>query len=248
MRCTLKLAGRLINPKALLLLNPTVQVLDLCAAPGGKATLLATDSAAMAGHGHLLAVDNDFPRLQRLLHNARTQLLPGKVKDNSASAASLVQGRSTVIGNMTIVQADGRHLKADARGMPLPEDWDQAPAAGVADHKGRPSAKGGPFDRVLVDAPCSSSGRGQQPLSQEQLGRHVQRQRQLLWNAAALLRNGGTLVYSTCRCTLECCRAGLGCAELLPAVCYRATRMRFLLSLTDVLHACLAVQCVSARE
>lgn len=32
----------------------------------------------MDGRGHLLAIDKDFVRLQRLLHTARQQLLPAR--------------------------------------------------------------------------------------------------------------------------------------------------------------------------
>jgi 16S rRNA (cytosine967-C5)-methyltransferase len=64
----------------------------------------------------------------------------------------------------------------------------------------RPSS----FDRVLLDAPCSNSGVMRRRvdvrwrLRPEELARLRTAQLELLERAAALLRPGGTLVYSTC--------------------------------------------------
>lgn len=61
------------------------------------------------------------------------------------------------------------------------------------------------FDRVLLDAPCSSEGRFQvdEPesfayWSERKIGEMERKQRQLLFSAIQCLRPGGTLVYSTC--------------------------------------------------
>jgi 16S rRNA C967 or C1407 C5-methylase (RsmB/RsmF family) len=61
------------------------------------------------------------------------------------------------------------------------------------------------FDRVLVDAPCSTEGRFRvddpdtyrfwQPRKPKEMAR---KQSRLLWSAVQCLRPGGTLVYSTC--------------------------------------------------
>jgi 16S rRNA (cytosine967-C5)-methyltransferase len=67
----------------------------------------------------------------------------------------------------------------------------------------------GPFDRILVDAPCSGLGSLRRnpdarwrvrPEDLEALGKI---QRALLESAAAVLRPGGSLVYSTCTITPE---------------------------------------------
>ncbi len=60
------------------------------------------------------------------------------------------------------------------------------------------------FDKLLVDAPCSGEGmfrkdeQARQEWSQENVRLCADRQREILENAARLLRPGGRMVYSTC--------------------------------------------------
>ena len=67
----------------------------------------------------------------------------------------------------------------------------------------------GSFDRILVDAPCSGTGTlGRRPDGRwrkfpGQLPKLAKAQYTLLTNAFALLRRGGTIVYSTCSLELE---------------------------------------------
>jgi 16S rRNA (cytosine967-C5)-methyltransferase len=62
----------------------------------------------------------------------------------------------------------------------------------------------GTFERVLVDAPCSGTGTLRHNpeirwrISAEDLQDLSSRQRQLLFNAARVVKPGGRLVYSTC--------------------------------------------------
>jgi 16S rRNA (cytosine967-C5)-methyltransferase len=66
-----------------------------------------------------------------------------------------------------------------------------------------------PFDRVLVDAPCSGLGTlrrnpdARWRVRRSDLPRLAEIQHALLCNAASVLRPGGTLVYSTCTLTKE---------------------------------------------
>lgn len=61
-----------------------------------------------------------------------------------------------------------------------------------------------PFDRILIDAPCSNTGVMRRRVDLrwrirlEEIGRLQATQRGLLRQVAALLKPGGTLVYSTC--------------------------------------------------
>ena len=60
------------------------------------------------------------------------------------------------------------------------------------------------FDKVLVDAPCSGSGRWRRApeqrflLTEEELEKVVSSQLEILENAAKCVKNGGVLVYGTC--------------------------------------------------
>jgi 16S rRNA (cytosine967-C5)-methyltransferase len=71
-----------------------------------------------------------------------------------------------------------------------------------------PPLRPGAADRVLVDAPCSGLGvlrrrpDARWRIRQEDLARLTVLQRRLLDAAAALVRPGGTLVYSVCTLTL----------------------------------------------
>ncbi|MEZ4334036.1 MAG: 16S rRNA (cytosine(967)-C(5))-methyltransferase RsmB [Myxococcota bacterium] len=71
------------------------------------------------------------------------------------------------------------------------------------------AAHGGPFDRILVDAPCSGLGAlrrnpdARWRVRSEDLAELAKTQRALLESAASVLRPGGCLVYSTCTVTPE---------------------------------------------
>ncbi len=73
------------------------------------------------------------------------------------------------------------------------------------EHPGRLAERfAGFFDRVLVDAPCSGEGMFRKEeaavtdWSQETVEMCANRQREILHSAAAMVRPGGRLVYSTC--------------------------------------------------
>lgn len=133
--------------------EPEQDVLDLCAAPGGKTALL---HRLMAGTGRLVANDSSRRRLGRL----RNQL------------------RALNIEGVQLLCQDGAALGRDLAGC---------------------------FDRVLVDVPCSGTGRWHggnpaawaswTPSTARGLAR---RQVSLLRAALRMVRPGGTVVYSTC--------------------------------------------------
>lgn len=130
--------------------SPGEKILDLCAAPGGKATHIL---ARMEDQGLLVAND---PKPQRVNHLVSTL-------DRLGGLACIV------------TQRDGRTSK-----WPVP------------------------FDRVLVDAPCTTLGsihHSPGAAFKQHSDKHERMakiQRRLLLSAAQATRPGGTIIYSTC--------------------------------------------------
>lgn len=141
-----------MTPASRLPVTPGERVLDLCAAPGGKATALA---AALRGEGVLTANDISASRCKALLRNLE-----------------LFGASNVFVTNET------------------PERLEKAFP--------------GYFDKILVDAPCSGEGmfRKSQEVaddwSPEKVEYFAAQQRNILKSAAAMLRPGGMLLYSTC--------------------------------------------------
>ena len=135
--------------------RPGENILDLCAAPGGKTTAIAQ---RMQDDGAVLAIDIDESRLDRLRENM-TRL-----------GLSCIQPKA-------LAQID------------LP--------------------RSGPFDRILIDAPCSNTGVMRRRvdvrwrLNARELPVLARAQLDLLRRAAPLLKPGGVLVYSTCSLEAE---------------------------------------------
>lgn len=138
-------------PPLVLGAQPDIDILDMCAAPGGKTTQLA----ALGGAGtRITACELHAPRAEKLEHNLRKQ----------------------GAGNVVVMRTDARKL----------DDFFS-------------------FDRILLDAPCSGSGtlRAGDPklharFTQALIQKSRKSQAALLDKALALLKPGGTLVYSTC--------------------------------------------------
>ena len=135
--------------------RPEENILDLCAAPGGKTTAIAQ---RMQDIGSILATDIDDSRLDRLRENIER------------------------LGLRSI----------------------QPKALHQIDLK-----TAGPFDRILVDAPCSNTGVMRRRvdvrwrLNASELPVLARAQINLLQRAAPLLKPGGILVYSTCSIEAE---------------------------------------------
>lgn len=141
-----------MTPASVLPIEQGERVLDLCAAPGGKATELA---AKLNGTGVLVANDASASRTKALLKNLE------------------VFGASNILITSEMGDRLDRYFHAF-------------------------------FDKILVDAPCSGEGmfRKQPHMvpAWEKQGPEVfsKMQREILDQAAALLRPGGTMLYSTC--------------------------------------------------
>lgn len=128
---------------------PEMRILDLCAAPGGKTTYIAS---LIKDRGEIIALDKYEARLKMLNKNCER----------------------LGIKSITTVAADALEYK-DV-----------------------------PFDRILVDAPCTGTG----TLSKKpdikwkkdifDIKRMAEYQLQLLQKSATLIKPGGVIVYSTC--------------------------------------------------
>lgn len=138
--------GELVDPQ------PGEKVLDLCAAPGGKTTHMASK---MDQQGFLLTNE---------IHPARAKILSQNVERMGITNA--------VVTNETPARLAERF-----------------PAY---------------FDRIMVDAPCSGEGMFRKDpeacaeWSPKNVNLCAARQEEILEHAAAMLRPGGRLVYSTC--------------------------------------------------
>ncbi len=141
-----------MTPASCLEIKPGDLVLDLCAAPGGKATALG---AALKGEGLLVANDISASRAKALLRNIELFGIANAFVANETPSRLL----------------------------------DMFP---------------GFFHKILLDAPCSGEGmfRKDEALARdwsEEKSRELGRiQRELILQAADMLRPGGLLLYSTC--------------------------------------------------
>lgn len=141
-----------MTPANRLPVEPGDRVLDLCAAPGGKATELG---AKTKGQGILYANDISRTRCRALLKNLE---LMG-------------------IGNLFVTNETPENLAER-----FPEY----------------------FDKILIDAPCSGEGMFRREPSMvghwEKQGPEFYHklQKNIVTNAAAMLKEGGMMLYSTC--------------------------------------------------
>jgi 16S rRNA (cytosine967-C5)-methyltransferase len=145
---------------ALLAPAPGMDVLDLCAAPGGKSYDLAHH---MQYSGRIVAVDLPGKRIARLKENLR-HLSKTEIK-------------------VYIVESDVLEL------TPATFEAQQLPIL---------------YDAVMLDAPCSNTGVIQRRtdvkwrLQPQDIQQCARLQLKLLTAAAAFVKPGGRLVYSTC--------------------------------------------------
>ena len=136
---------------------PGEKVLDLCAAPGGKATALA---GKLHGKGLLVANEVSPSRVKALLYNLE----------------------SCGAENIIITNEQPFRLEDRFKGY---------------------------FDKILVDAPCSGEGMFRKDpdvckyWSPEKVTELAALQKTILKSAAAMLKEGGMLMYSTCTFSAE---------------------------------------------
>ena len=146
-----------MTPASVLPVEPGERVLDLCAAPGGKATELG---AKLRHEGLLVANDASASRTKALLKNLEVFGLP----------------------NILVTSEMGDKLDRYFHEY---------------------------FDKILIDAPCSGEGMFRKheeacsEWSPENVELCAKRQDSVLDEAAAMLKKGGRLVYSTCTFAMQ---------------------------------------------
>jgi 16S rRNA (cytosine967-C5)-methyltransferase len=160
---------------------PGERILDLCAAPGGKATALASGGCSVpSGPGGSIPSGPggsvpSGPGGSVPSGPAPALVVAGDIGITRAGVVA-ANARALGAGNVATVVADG-----------LEAPW-------------RPRS----FDRVLVDAPCSGLGvlrrrpDARWRLRPDDVGRLADLQRRLVGAAVDLVRPGGLLVYSAC--------------------------------------------------
>jgi 16S rRNA (cytosine967-C5)-methyltransferase len=170
--------------------RPGERVLDLCAAPGGKATALAAAGATV------VAADVRHRRTELLARNARGLAHgDGRLASAGSARGGPAAAELSSAGSATGGRAGGPAPGAEGRVVAVTADGT------------RPPWRDGAFDRVLVDAPCSGLGTlRRRPdlrwrIEADAVERLAGLQRRLLAAAAELVRPGGTLVYSVCTLT-----------------------------------------------
>lgn len=146
-----------MSAAALLAPKPGMRVLDLCAAPGGKSTQLAT----YLGDSGLL-VSNE-------INTQRSRILSQNIERMG-------------IKNAIVTNEDSFVLASHFQGF---------------------------FNAIQVDAPCSGEGMFRklpeaiEQWSLENVAICAARQKEILDNAAVMLKPGGVIVYSTCTFSKE---------------------------------------------
>lgn len=161
------------------------RVIDVCAAPGGKATAMAWGPGGPQGERRGGRTGDDWR--------------PG---DHGQAGAF-----GSTAGPALVVAADSDRSRASLLAGNVERLGLGGSVSVVVAEATRPPWPPGRFDRVLVDAPCSGLGvlrrrpDARWRIQPGDIDRLADLQRRLLISSAALVRPGGLLVYSVCTLT-----------------------------------------------
>ena len=144
---------------------------------------------------YLLPADVDWPRLQDIGSQAVPLLLEARDGDVILDLCAAPGNKTSQLreSGASVIACDISSMRLS--GVPEPR---------VLLDAREPLPLGAVFDRILVDAPCSGTGTiAHNPeikwrLVEADIEKHQLRQCAILRNALAVLKPGGTLVYSTC--------------------------------------------------
>ncbi|XP_025033457.1 putative methyltransferase NSUN6 isoform X1 [Python bivittatus] len=172
--------------------QPGQRILDMCAAPGGKTTHLATLMHDELDYCSAIYMGLSLKTTWKLhlLQNGAGEVV---ALDKIADRVKKIEQNAALL-NLNCIKAfcyDGTKALADSK---------------IEDGQEGPPFLPESFDRILLDAPCS--GMGQRPnlaysWSLKEITSYQPLQRKLFRAAVQLLKPGGILVYSTCTITLS---------------------------------------------
>ncbi|GAX83364.1 hypothetical protein CEUSTIGMA_g10789.t1 [Chlamydomonas eustigma] len=168
---------------------PGSRVLDMCAAPGGKTTMMAQ---LMQDRGEVIALDRTHAKVTEIRAYAASLGLTS-IMAIKADATRAVKGWQSKDKTLSENPSD----KPRQFGTPEEEMSSMNEDGGEAFEGFEPES----FDHIMLDPPCSALGlrpRLSHTWTLDQLYRMADYQKALIHAAVALLKPGGTLVYSTC--------------------------------------------------
>ncbi|KAL7689946.1 putative SAM-dependent methyltransferase RsmB/NOP2-type, PUA domain, PUA-like superfamily [Plasmopara halstedii] len=163
-------------------------ILDMCAAPGGKTSHIAT---LMKNRGILVACDRSKRKaleLRKLCEELRLDCVEPLQMDSthallSKEKVSLASQYDEYTSVAQVIMRAKQSTSKQARLLQIEGFYPET------------------FDRILLDPPCSALGLRPRLLhagDTANLAEYCKMQRNFLWIAASLLKPGGILVYSTC--------------------------------------------------
>lgn len=172
------------------------RVLDMCAAPGGKTTHIAS---LMCNTGQVIAIDRTQSKVDQIDSLAK-QLGLSNIVTYVYDSTKLISETKPAKANLP-VEGTGKNLIKENS---YSTDSFKMPGEPSCEQKFRtcaPPYTCSSFKWILLDAPCSALGQRPQihkKMNLKELQSFPVIQRNLLYTAVKLLEPGGKLVYSTC--------------------------------------------------
>ncbi|GMI60501.1 hypothetical protein ScalyP_jg9469 [Parmales sp. scaly parma] len=173
-------------------------VLDMCAAPGGKATGLASRLKSSAQHKCVvLAVDRSRNKVRNMRALCNVQGVGDKVICATGDSSKISEVEVEVEG-----EGEGEEVETLLRRWQHAEETGAGTGTGTGTIK-LSKLKKESFEAILLDPPCSSLGLrprilSSDPLNLDQIRDLPKYQRKFVDGAVVLLKSGGYLTYSTC--------------------------------------------------